>query len=100
MRSARAYRLAQSMNRRLMSMGFRVFGAPPPRGAPLSERLRWVRRFYLRLLPVFLALYAVAVVYASSTWVWVLLAGTGLLWLQGLASLTIRIRRERDRDRP
>jgi hypothetical protein len=30
-----------------------VLGEPPPRGAPKIVRLRYVRRFYTRLLPLY-----------------------------------------------
>jgi hypothetical protein len=74
-------------------MGFRMFGEPPGRDAPEEARLRWTRRFYLRPLPVALAVYGLAVLVASETWQYAVLAAAALFWLQGLVSISLRIRR-------
>jgi hypothetical protein len=84
---------------RLRSWAFKIYGEPPPRGAPRSQSLRWVRRFYLRPLPLTLAAYASLLIWASETWVYVVLVAMTLLWLQGVSSLSLRIRREEQRER-
>lgn len=83
---------------RLRVVGSRVFGAPPPKDAPRSELLRWVRRFYLRPLPLTVAAYVLVIIWASQTWVYVVLTVVALLWLQGIGSLSLRIRREQRRE--
>lgn len=83
---------------RVNAIGFRIFGAPPPKDAPRSRRLRWVRRFYLRLLPLTVPVYALVLVLASQTWVYIPLAVATLLWLEGLISISLRIRREQRRE--
>jgi hypothetical protein len=86
------------MINRLRLVGSRVFGAPPPKDAPRSELLRWIRRFYLRPLPLTVAVYVLAIVWASQTWVYIVLTAAALLWLQGIGSLSLRIRREQHRE--
>jgi hypothetical protein len=83
---------------RLRVIGFRVFGAPPPKDAPRSGVLRWIRRFYLRPLPLTVAVYVLAIVWASQTWVYIVLTAAALLWLGGVGSLSLRIRREQRRE--
>jgi hypothetical protein len=84
---------------RLRSWAFKIYGDPPPKGAPRSESLRWVRRFYVRSLPLTLLAYALLLVWATETWIFVLLVAMTLLWLQGVSSLSLRIRREEQRER-
>jgi hypothetical protein len=76
-------------------LGARIFGAPPGRGAPKLDLLLWIRRFYLRPLPLYLAVIVLAALLTSSTSGRVILAVTVLLWLAGLTSLSARIRRSR-----
>jgi hypothetical protein len=82
---------------RFRSLGFKLLGEPPPKGAPRSQTLRWVRRFYLRTLPLTLVAAAMLVVWASQAWVFVALGAWGLIWLQSVISLSVRIRREERR---
>jgi hypothetical protein len=84
---------------RLRSLGVKLYGEPPPKSAPRSELLRWIRGFYLKLLPLTLASYAVGLVWASQTWIFVVLGASAFIWLQGVISLSLRIRREEQRER-
>jgi hypothetical protein len=61
--------------------------------------LRWVRGYYLRMLPLTLAVVAMLLIWESQTWVLVLLALGALLWIQSVTSLSLRIRREERRER-
>lgn len=72
----------------------RVFGAPPREDAPKVEHLRWVRRFYLWPLIVTVPVYVWALLTATETWIYLVLALSGLMWLQGVVSLGLQIRRE------
>lgn len=56
--------------------------------------LRWIRGYYLRMLPLTLVAVAMLLVWERQTWVFVVLAVSALIWLQGVASLSVRIRRE------
>ena len=82
---------------RLRSLSQRIYGEPPPKGAPRSEMLRWVRGFYWKTWPLTLACYALVLLF-STTWLLVLAGVTALIWAQGLASISLRIRREERRD--
>jgi hypothetical protein len=84
---------------RLRTAGFLVFGEPPPPTAPRSEMLRWVRRFYVRPLPLMLVVYVMVILWTSQTWVYVTLGVGTLMWLQGLVSLGRRISREQEREK-
>jgi hypothetical protein len=86
----------RSVNGRLAQLGFRIFGAPPPREAPKEQRLRWIRRFYLRPLPLYISIYLLAAISTPPPWVWALLGVSALTWLHGFASLSLRIRRTRN----
>ena len=46
-----------------------------------EARLRWIRRFYLRSLPVAHGVYVVGALTAEETWQYVLLAAAALSWL-------------------
>jgi len=59
---------------RLSSLGFKIYGEPPPKSAPRSELLRWIRNLYLKPLPLILPVCVLTVVWAPETWVMVLLA--------------------------
>lgn len=61
--------------------------------------LRWIRGYYLRMLPLTLVVVAMILVWESHTWVLVLLALSALIWLQSVTSLSLRIRREERRER-
>ena len=56
--------------------------------------LRWIRGFYLKPLPLVLAVYVMIALWASETIVLALAALSALMWLQGFVSLSLRIRRE------
>ena len=63
------------------------------------QLLRWIRGYYLRMLPLMLVVVAMLLVWESQTWVLVLLALSALIWLQSVSSLSLRIRREERRER-
>ncbi|HXM87036.1 MAG TPA: hypothetical protein VN889_05335 [Solirubrobacteraceae bacterium] len=83
---------------RLRSLGFKIYGEPPPKGAPRSKLLRWIRGFYFKLLPPMLVIYVLVVVVVSQTWVLIVLAASALIWLQGMISLSLRVRRAEHRE--
>jgi hypothetical protein len=76
-----------------------MYGEPPPKGAPRPEMLRWIRGFYVKPLPVLVAVYVLVLVWASQTWTLILLGIGSAVWLQGFISLSLRIRREERRER-
>jgi hypothetical protein len=78
---------------RLADMGVKVFGQPPPKDAPRSAQLRWVRRFYGWGLLFGLPACAGLVARGSQTWMLVVVGIGALLWLQGFASINVQIRR-------
>jgi hypothetical protein len=84
---------------RLRSLAFKVHGEPPPKGSPRSQMLRWIRGFYLKLLPFMIIVWVMLLVWASQTWIFIVLAASALIWLQSVGSLSVRIRREQRRER-
>lgn len=83
----------------LRAASVRLYGEPPSKDAPRSQRLRWVRRLYLRMLLFALPAYACVFVFTRQTWVFVVVAVGALIWLEGVTSISIRIRREQRRER-
>lgn len=76
-------------------MSFHVFGPPPAADASRAERLHYLRRFYLRPLPLSLPVLVFAVLAEWGSW-WLVPLGVGaVLWVQGFSSLGRQIRRER-----
>ncbi len=85
---------------RLRALAFRVYGQPPAEGAPRSEVLRYVRRFYTRNVPPLLLVGIVwAVVGWQHPWEVALFAVPVLIFVQGFTSISFRIRREERRER-
>lgn len=78
----------------LAKQGFRIVGPPPPAAAPKVVRLRYIRRFYTRLLPLYLLAWVVAAISGLPLWAWVVIGVGAAVWLQGLTSLSLRIRAE------
>jgi hypothetical protein len=83
----------------LRAASVRLYGEPPPKDAARSHRLRWVRRLYLRTLLFALPAYACIFVFARESWVFVAVAVGALIWLEAVASLSIRIRSEQRHER-
>ena len=83
---------------RLRSRGFRIYGEPPAKGAPRAESLRWIRGFYIKPLPLLVAVSALVLIWAT-TWTLILLGASSAIWLQGFISLSLRIRREERSER-
>lgn len=77
----------------------KILGEPPPQGAPRSQMLRWIRGYYLKTLPLTLVVVAMLIVWETQAWVFVVLGILALLWLQSVVSLSVRIRREEQRER-
>jgi hypothetical protein len=83
---------------RLSALAYRLYGAPPPKGAPRVELLRWIRGVQLTILPLGLVACGVLLIWAGTTWL--IVAGVGLLIsLENLISLSVKIRREERRER-
>ena len=59
--------------------------------------LRWIRGYYLKMLPLTLLAVAMLIGWEAHVWVFVVLGVFALLWLQSIVSLSIRIRREERR---
>jgi hypothetical protein len=59
--------------------------------------LRWIRGYYLKMLPLALVPAAMLIVWEAHAWVFVVLGVFALLWLQSVVSLSVRIRREQRR---
>jgi hypothetical protein len=81
-----------------MKLAQRLYGEPPAMDTPTSERLRFIRRFYIRPLPLTLLVFVLLIVDVHRTWVFVVLAVLAVVWVQGVASLSLRIRREERRE--
>lgn len=76
-------------------MSARLFGPTPAKDAPKLAGLQWLRRVYVRMLPLNLAAYTVAALFGVSTIGWIALGATAIVWLQGWFSLSVRIQREK-----
>jgi hypothetical protein len=86
---------------RLRTIGFRMYGQPPAKGARQSERLRYIRRFYIRplWLPLLeLLVSAYVIVEVHQTWIIVLIAVAALMWIRSVIELSLRIRRAERRE--
>ncbi len=81
---------------RLQALSARLLGPAPDRSAPRVERLVWLRRVYIRMLPVNLGAYAIAVA-ASGPWdiTSIFIGVTMAIWLLGRLLLAVQIRRLR-----
>jgi hypothetical protein len=86
------------MRGRLQSVSARLFGEPPGRDSSRLARLCWIRRMYLVTMLIGLPVYVFLFVFASATWVFVVVGAGIVVWLEGLLSTIIRIRNERRRE--
>jgi hypothetical protein len=84
---------------RLRALAWKLFGEPPPKGAPRVQVLRWIRGVQLRMLPIALVAYAMLLVWAAHTWILVTAGVGALISLESLMSLSVKIRREERRER-
>jgi hypothetical protein len=75
---------------------YRVVGAPPASGAPRVARLRWVRKFY-RFNLAAIAMVVIFALVGGDSFFWVVAAAVAVIWLVGLASISMQIRREASR---
>ncbi len=78
----------------MLSLSENLYGKPPAKDALKSERLRYVRGFYIRTLPITLFAYIFIIVLGPPTWMIAMLAVVAVVWIQGFTSLSLRIRRE------
>jgi CHASE1-domain containing sensor protein len=76
----------------------KLYGAPPPRDAARSVKLRYVRQLQLRGLPFVVPLAVVYLIFTPPTWVLIVLAVGAVVALENLISLTVRIRRAERRE--
>lgn len=81
----------------LRKQGVRIYGPSPPKGAPKVESLIFVRRIYTRLLPFTLPLWIGLALNHSPAWLWVVLSVSAATWLLGFISVSLQIRRHRNR---
>lgn len=72
----------------------RIFGPPPPKGAPKIEGALYVRRIYIRLLPFTVPVW-VLLAFAGGAFGWIVFGVSVASWLGGFASLNLRINRLR-----
>ncbi len=77
----------------LKALIYRVVGAPPAPGATRSEQLRWIRKFY-RLNLAAIAVVVILALAGGGTFVWILAAVGAVMWVGGLASISMSIHRE------
>jgi hypothetical protein len=80
------------------SASAKLYGQPPPKDSARSVRLSYVRRIQLRQLPLIVPLFALLLVLSVQTWIWIVFAVGAAFWLESVISLTIRIRRARQRE--
>jgi len=80
----------------LRSLIRRIYGEPPPKEAPRSAMLRWVRQFYWKPLPLIVVFYAL-VLSVATAWLLVVLGVSAVTWAWGIISISLRIRREERR---
>lgn len=59
--------------------------------------LRWIRGLQMKMLPLVLVAYAMLLVWADATWILVTAGIGGLISLESLLSLSVKIRREERR---
>jgi hypothetical protein len=71
----------------------RLYGPPPPVGAPRSQVLRWFRKTSWWGAPVTVILLVLSLLAHQSAWVSVALAVFAATSLANLIALTVRIRR-------
>jgi hypothetical protein len=73
-----------------------LLGDPPAPGSSREERLRYVRRCTLLLLPAVALLWVVVLGFEHDpTWLLIVIGASTLLFLESLANLSWRIRRLR-----
>ena len=68
----------------------RVVGPPPKPEATRAERLRWVRKFY-RFNPVAIVIVVILALLGRDTFLWIVAAAVAVIWLAGLASISLSI---------
>ena len=85
--------------RRLRALSFRLYGEPPSRDATRLERLRYVRRFYTRSIPLTLLLLATVALFDLSRSALIVVGAVVLVQLLGLVTLLLQIRDAERRER-
>jgi hypothetical protein len=82
---------------RITSAMLRYIGVLPPNPTRLA-RLRWVRRFCLRVAGPWIPVLIVMPFYIDATWAYVAIGVILLLWAEGLIGISLDIHRERLKD--
>jgi hypothetical protein len=82
----------------LLRASTRLYGEPPGKDAPRSTRLRWMRRMDLRNVPFLLLTYVFFFLLAPPSWLTIVVAICGLLWLANVIAVSVRIRRAQRRE--
>ena len=84
------------MDRWWARLMFRVVGNPPPPGSARLDQLVWVRQFYTRPAPIWVALYVIVAVTLPRPLNWAAPVFGVVIWLWGFASFSAKIRRARE----
>lgn len=87
-----------SLMRTVRAAGYRLLGHPPAASAPRSERLRWVRRFYVRPLPITLGIWIWLLITFQDTITYIVFAMMAFIWLEGMVEIGVQIRRAQRRE--
>jgi hypothetical protein len=85
-----------AMRESLAKHSVRIFGPPPPKGAPEIETWTFVRRIYSRSILFTVPVWVLVALDRDPTWVWIVLGVGAAIWLQGFISVNRRIRRLRN----
>jgi len=88
-----AYTIPRTLPSMLKGLIYRVVGTPPASGAAREERLRWVRKFY-RLNVAAIAVVVICALLAGGAFLWIVAAAGAVMWVGGLATISMSIRRE------
>jgi hypothetical protein len=80
------------------SVSFKLFGQPPLKDSARSVRLCYIRRIQLRQLLFVVPLYAVVLALGVQTWILIVFAVGAAIYVGNVVSLSIRIRRARERE--
>lgn len=74
----------------------RIYGPPPSKDAPKVATWMFVRRIYSRVALLTIPAWIVLALDGAPTWLWIAFGISAAIWLQGLLSVNLRIRRLRN----
>ena len=84
------------MKQAIRALVVRLFGPKPQRGASISERLRWIRRYCLFTLPGVVVVAGAVAILVRQRWVGIIMGVViVLLWVSQIAFLSWAIRNAR-----